>query len=306
MLKDFLNVLAENALECKLLSSYFIFMETTEHHNDNPLALNMRTVRSMLVQFIKDELHNAGFTKAVIGLSGGIDSAVSTYLAVEALGAKNILAVMMPYKTSSPESISDAELIIKNLDIRNETVEITSMIEPYFESQKISDKLRKGNIMARQRMIVLYDLSQKEKALVIGTSNKTESLLGYGTLFGDMASAINPLGDLYKTHIWDLAAELDIPKKIIEKKPTADLWVGQTDEGELGFSYREVDKLLYFMIDERRTDEELEQIGFSKSFIANVRRKVQVNQFKRRPPLIAKISHRTVNVDFRYVRDWGI
>lgn len=284
----------------------FKSMETTEHHNENPLALNMRTVRTMLVQFIKDELNNAGFTKAVIGLSGGIDSAVSTYLAVEALGAKNVLAVMMPYKTSSPESRTDAEDIVKTLGIRSDAVDITPMVDPLFTTLKISDNLRMGNIMARQRMIVLYDYSQKEHALVIGTSNKTESLLGYGTLFGDMASAINPLGDLYKTHIWDLADELGVPKNIILKKPTADLWIGQTDEGELGFRYRDVDKLLFFMVDERRTDEELAGLGFEKKFISNVRRKIQINQFKRRLPLIAKISHRTVNVDFRYVRDWGI
>jgi NAD+ synthase len=281
-------------------------METNENNIENPLALNMKTVRSMLVQFIKDELNNAGFTKAVIGLSGGIDSAVSTYLTVEALGAKNVLAVLMPYRTSSPESKSDAETIVKDLGIRSTVVDISSMVEPLFESQKISDNLRKGNIMARQRMIVLYDFSQKEQALVIGTSNKTESLLGYGTLYGDMACAINPLGDLYKTHVWDLAEELGISKKIIQKKPTADLWQGQTDEGELGFGYREADRLLYFMVDERRTDEELEGMSFAKSFIANIRRKIQINQFKRRPPVIAKISHRTVNVDFRYVRDWGI
>lgn len=281
-------------------------MESNENNIDDPLALNMNTVRSMLVQFIKDELNNAGFTKAVIGLSGGVDSAVSMYLAVEALGAKNVLAVLMPYKNSSPESKADAEIIVKDLGIRSVVVDITPMVTPLFDSQKIADNLRKGNIMARQRMIVLYDLSQKEQALVIGTSNKTESMLGYGTLFGDMACAINPLGDLYKTHVWDLAEELGVPKKIIQKKPTADLWHGQTDEGELGFSYREADRLLYSMVDERRTDEELEGLGFSKSFIAIVRRKIQINQFKRRPPLIAKISHRTVNIDFRYVRDWGM
>jgi NAD+ synthase len=281
-------------------------METSEQHSNDPLALNMRTVRSMLVQFIKDELNNAGFTKAVIGLSGGIDSAVSTYLAAEALGAKNVHTVMMPYRTSSPESKSDAELVVKDLGVHSQLIEITPMVEPLFEVQKISDNLRKGNIMARQRMIILYDLSQKENALVIGTSNKTESMLGYGTLFGDMACAVNPLGDLYKTHIWDLAEELGIPERIIKKKPTADLWQGQTDEGELGFSYREADRLLYYMIDERRTDSELEAMKFPKAFIATVRRKVRINQFKRRPPLIAKISNRTVNVDFRYVRDWGI
>ncbi|MFA6467342.1 MAG: NAD+ synthase [Bacteroidota bacterium] len=281
-------------------------METTEQHNDHPLALNMHIVRSMLVHFIKDELNNAGFSKAVIGLSGGIDSAVATFLAAEALGAKNVYTVMMPYITSSPESLSDAELIVQQLGVKTERVEITAMVEPLFAVQRISDNLRKGNIMARQRMIVLYDVSQREKGLVIGTSNKTESMLGYGTLHGDMACAVNPLGDLYKTHVWDLAAELGVPDRIIKKKPTADLWQGQTDEGELGFSYREVDKLLYFMVDDRRTDAELEKLGFASSFISAVRKKISINQFKRRPPIIAKISHRTVNVDFRYVRDWGI
>ena len=280
-------------------------MEITTH-TEHPLKLNMGYVRSLLVNFVNDEIHNVGFTKAVVGLSGGIDSAVSAFLAAEALGAKNVLAVLMPYKTSSPESKSDAEAVVKQLGIRSELVDITAMVEPLFESQNITDNLRRGNIMARARMIVLYDYSQKEKALVVGTSNKTETMLGYGTLFGDMACAINPLGDLYKTHVWELAETLGVPEKIIQKKPTADLWVGQTDEGELGFSYKEVDQLLYYMIDERQTDDELIALGFDKEFISTVRRKVQVNQFKRRPPLVAKISHRTVNVDFRYVRDWGV
>jgi len=281
-------------------------MESTNDHITDPLALNMRTVRSMLVQFVADEVKNAGFSKAVLGLSGGIDSAVAAYLAAEALGPKNVTAVMMPYRTSSPASLSDAEKVVDALKMRSEVVEITSMVEPLFTAQKIKENLRKGNIMARQRMIVLYDISQRERALVIGTSNKTESMLGYGTLFGDMACAINPLGDLYKTHVWALAEELGVPKQIITKKPTADLWEGQTDEAELGFSYAMADKLLYAMVDERRTDEELLQMGFPKSFIESVRTKVRVNQFKRRPPLIAKISHRTVNIDFRYVRDWGV
>lgn len=280
-------------------------MEITTH-NEHPLKLNMDYVRSLLVNFIKDEIHNVGFTKAVVGLSGGIDSAVSAFLAAEALGAKNVLAVLLPYKTSSPESKADAETVVKQLGIRSELVDITPMVEPLFESQKISDNLRRGNIMARARMIVLYDYSQKEKALVIGTSNKTETMLGYGTLFGDMASAINPLGDLYKAHVWELAETLGVPEKIIKKKPTADLWMGQTDEGELGFTYNDVDRLLYYMIDERQNDEELIALGFAKEFISIVKKKVQVNQFKRRPPVVAKISHRTVNVDFRYVRDWGV
>jgi NAD+ synthase len=280
-------------------------MESTLN-SDHPLALNMDHVRSLLVQFVRDQVHHAGFTKAVIGLSGGIDSAVSTFIAAEALGAHNVLAVLMPYRTSSPESLRDAETVVKQTGIRSVTIDITPMVEPLFTSQNITDNLRRGNIMARERMIVLYDLSQKEKGLVIGTSNKTESLLGYGTLFGDTACAINPLGDLYKTHVWELAKELGVPAAIIAKKPTADLWQGQTDEAELGFSYHDVDRLLYCMVDERRTDEELTSAGFAAGFIATVRKKIQSNQFKRLPPVIAKISHRTMNVDFRYVRDWGI
>lgn len=280
-------------------------METTLHEQ-HPLQLNMSFIRALLVNFIRDEIHNVGFSKAVVGLSGGVDSAVAAYLATEALGPNNVLAALMPYKTSSPESRTDAMEVVKHLGIRSETIDITPMVEPLFESQKISDNLRRGNIMARERMIVLYDCSQRDHALVVGTSNKTESLLGYGTLYGDMACAINPLGDLYKTHVWALAEELGVPKRIINKKPTADLWQGQTDESELGFSYRDVDVLLYYMIDERRTDDELRTLGFAQLFIDTVRKRIQQNQFKRRPPLVAKISHRTVNVDFRYVRDWGV
>ncbi len=281
-------------------------MEATGQLHNHPLVLNMNMVRRLLVGFVKDELNNAGFSKAVIGLSGGIDSAVSAYIAAKALGPKNVMTVMMPYSGSSPESIQDAMLVVNDLGVRSERIDITPMVDPFFELHKITSKLRKGNIMSRQRMMILYDVSQRENALVIGTSNKTESLLGYGTLFGDMASAVNPLGDLYKTHVWQLAEELGVPEPIIKKKPSADLWQGQTDEGELGFTYREVDKLLYLMVDERRSDEELLEAGFSATFISAVKKKIRINQFKRRPPLVAKISHRTINIDFRYVRDWGI
>ncbi|KAB2922488.1 MAG: NAD+ synthase [Bacteroidetes bacterium] len=280
-------------------------MDTTASE-DHPLQLDMDAVRSLLTDFLRDSTSNVGFTKAVIGLSGGVDSAVAAYLAAEALGPKNVLAVKMPYATSSRASITDADAVIAALGVRSLTVEITPMVEPLFAAQSVTDPLRRGNIMARQRMIVLYDQSQKERALVIGTSNKTESLLGYGTLHGDMACALNPLGDLYKTHVWMLAETLGVPRSVITKKPSADLWEGQTDEGELGFTYRDADRLLFHMIDERRTDDELTALGFAAPFIAAVRTKVRTNQFKRRPPLIAKVSHRTVNVDFRYVRDWGV
>ena len=279
---------------------------TTKAEAGNELLLNTSFVRKMLVDFVRDQIRNAGFAKAVIGLSGGIDSAVSAYLSAEALGAENVFAVLMPYASSSPESKADAELVVKQLGVSSEIVDITPMVDPFLSAQNITDKVRRGNVMARMRMIVLYDRSLMHRALVVGTSNKTETMLGYGTLFGDMACALNPLGDIYKTQVWQLAGALSVPQKIIEKKPTADLWQNQTDEGELGFLYKDVDRVLYFMIDERRSDSELLAMGFECRFIDEVKKRVKHNQFKRRPPLIAKISQRTVNVDFRYVRDWGI
>lgn len=280
-------------------------METSGKEPTN-LKLNTTIVTKLLVEFIRDEVSNAGFKKGIVGLSGGVDSALVTYLATEALGKENVLAVLMPYKTSSPDSITDAKIVVKQLGVRSETVDITQIVDAYVGTNSSIDHIRRGNVMARQRMIILYDLSARDSSLVIGTSNKTEILLGYGTHFGDTACAINPIGDLYKTQVWQLAKALDVPKRIIEKKPSADLWEGQSDEEELGFSYKHVDQLLYIMIDERRSDEELVERGFEKNFIAKVRRLIQRNQFKRRPPLVAKISHRTVNVDFRYARDWGI
>jgi len=268
--------------------------------------LNPRIVENVLVAFLQDETRNAGFERAVLGLSGGVDSAVCAALAVRALGPENVLGVMLPHRMSSPQSLADAEQVAAALKMKTEVVDISPMVDPFLESRKVTDRVRAGNVMARQRMIVLYDLSQRDRALVFGTSNKTELLLGYGTLFGDMACAINPLGDLYKTQVWQLARALELPPQVIEKKPSADLWAGQTDEGEMGFRYAEVDRLLYLMVDERRNDRELSAAGFAEPFVQQVKGMVRRNQFKRRPPLIAKVSHRTVNVDFRYARDWGI
>ena len=279
-------------------------METSGPQSD--LSLNTSVVRTLLEKFLLDETRNAGFARGVVGLSGGVDSAVTAFLAVGALGRENVRAVLMPYRTSSRESLSDAQLVLDALAIPSETVDITPMVDPCLGAMRVDDRLRAGNVMARQRIIILYDVSAREKGLVLGTSNKTEFLLGYGTLFGDMASAINPLGDLYKTQVWQLAAALGVPAGIVGKKPTADLWSGQTDEGELGFSYADVDRLLFAMIDERRSEQELGEMGFEGRFVRTVQTMMRRSQFKRRPPVVAKVSHRTVNVDFRYARDWGI
>jgi NAD+ synthase len=270
------------------------------------LNLDLDFVRQILVGFLRDETRNAGFSSAVLGLSGGVDSAVCAYLAAEALGAANVTGVIMPYRTSAARSRTDAETVAAKLGIRQEVVDISPMVDPLFRDQKIDDPLRRGNVMARARMIVLYDISSRDRALVYGTSNKTELLLGYGTLFGDMASALNPLGDLYKTQIWDLARKLGVPAEVIQKRPSADLWEGQTDEGEMGFAYRDADLVLALLVDHRRTVEETVALGWDEKLVRRIRGNMERTQFKRRPPLIAKVSGRTVNVDFRYPRDWGI
>lgn len=251
------------------------------------MGINIKQTKNYLKNFLKDQIHKTGYKKVIIGLSGGVDSAVATYLSVEALGKENVLAVMLPYRTSSPQSLTDALQVINILGVRHLKVDITSMVDGFKNLDTQMDQVRLGNIMARVRMIALYDLSAKEQALVIGTSNKTEALLGYGTLYGDTACAINPLGDLYKTQVWELARELGVPENIISKKPTADLWSGQTDEGELGFLYKDVDKLLLEMIDNALTNDELIKSGFDKNFVVNVRTRIRSNEFKRRLPTIA-------------------
>ena len=269
------------------------------------LSINTDLARTILVGFIKSEVTRAGFSRAVIGLSGGIDSALSCVLAVEALGHENVLGVRLPYKSSSPDSLSHAELLIEQLEIPTTTIEITDMVDPLFARDPDITKLRKGNIMARERMIVLYDQSETFKGLVIGTGNKTEILLGYSTQFGDAASALNPIGDLYKTQVRQLSRAMDIPASIIDKAPSADLWDGQTDEGELGFTYEQVDQLLYLLVDQRYSPEECVEAGFGEKFVDVVVRRIRRNQFKRMQPPIAKLSNRTVGYDFLYLRDWG-
>jgi len=269
------------------------------------IQTNVGLLRSILVSFIRNEVQKVGVDRVVVGLSGGVDSSLSAMLAAEALGQGHILGVMLPYASSSPESLSHAELVVQKIGIESLIVDITRQIDAYFEQFPAADQRRRGNKMARERMTILYDHSARWNALVLGTSNKTELLLGYGTLYGDMASAINPLGDLYKTQVWSLAEFVGVPEVIVAKKPSADLWEGQTDEGELGFTYREVDRLLYLMVDERYSREELIAEGFPEGFVDEVTLRIMNSQFKRRLPVIAKISQRTVDRDFRYARDWG-
>ncbi len=272
---------------------------------DINLTINTDLAREILVGFVKSEVTRVGFSRAVIGLSGGLDSALSCALTVEALGVENVLAVRMPYKTSSKDSLDHAQLLIDQLGILSKTIEITNMVEPLFKLDPEISNMRKGNIMARERMIVLYDQSEVFKGLVIGTSNKTEILLGYSTMYGDSASAMNPIGDLYKTQARQLSRAMNIPKPIIEKAPSADLWEDQTDEKELGFTYDEVDRLLYLLVDQRYSPQEAIEAGFNEKFVNTVTARIRRNQFKRMLPPIAKVSNRTIGYDFLYLRDWG-
>jgi NAD+ synthase len=269
------------------------------------LSMNTVTVEEILTGFIATETRRTGLERMVIGLSGGLDSAVAATLAARALGPGKVIGILMPYRTSSPASLADARRMVDRLRIRHEEIEIASMVDPYLLRFPRAGRVRRGNRMARERMSVLYDRSAVHGALVLGTGNKTELLLGYGTLFGDMASAINPLGDLYKTQVRELAKHLKVPLGIRRKPPTADLWVGQTDEAEVGAPYEVVDQILCLLFDHWMEIGEVVEAGFNRSLVKRLHRTVAATQFKRRPPVVAKLSTRTVGFDFRYPRDWG-
>ncbi len=276
------------------------------------LRIDTGLARTMLVTMVHEEVTKVGFARALFGLSGGIDSALTAFIAAEALGKENVLGVLMPYRTSSPESLDDAQLVANTLGIDIRVVDISPQVDAYFEAPgtpKSEDeriwKLRRGNKMARERMTILYDLSMSEKALVLGTSNKTELLLGYGTLYGDMASAVNPIGDLYKSQVWQLAAAMGVPEKVVEKVPTADLWAGQSDESEIGYSYTEIDRIFYYLVDQRLSPEKVISNGFPRPLVEYVNRLLHQSQYKRRLPVLAKLGRRTIDRDFRYPRDWG-
>ena len=274
-------------------------------HKKIDLTIDTGSVRHILIRFLRDEITKAGFSRAVVNLSGGLDSSLSCFLAAEALGAENVLALRLPYKSSSPDSLEHAQLVIETLGVQSLTIPITDMADALIQRFPDMSRVRRGNIMARLRMIVLYDQSAVFQGLAVGTGNKTEILLGYTTLYGDSACAINPLGDLYKTQNRQLAREMGIPAVIIDKPPSADLWLGQTDEGELGFTYAEMDQLLYLLVDQRYKPEDCVQMGFAESFVRAVMDRVRRNHFKRVMPPIAKLSNNSVNYDSLTLRDWG-
>jgi NAD+ synthase len=276
------------------------------------LRIDTDVARRVIGGFVDGQLRQAGFERAVLGLSGGIDSALVAYLVAEAIGPERLLCVLMPYRTSSPASRADAEEVVRRLGCVSRLVDISPMVDGYFGAPDApgaggpeaaeASPLRRGNFMARARMMVLYDASVTWGGLVVGTGNKTEALIGYTTLFGDSACAFNPVGDLYKTQVRQMAMAMGVPDAIIRKAPSADLWPGQTDEAEAGFTYHELDRLLFWMIDRRRSDAELAVLGFDPGLVARVGRMVAASEFKRQVPPIAKLGPRTAGVDYLYPR----
>ena len=266
------------------------------------LAIDTGVARRVIAEFIRGQLRQAGFERAVLGLSGGIDSGLVAFLVAEAIGADKLLCVMMPYRTSAAASRGDAEEVVRRLGCTSELVDISPMVDGFYGPDTDASALRRGNFMARMRMAVLYDRSVTWGGLVVGTGNKTESLIGYTTIFGDSACAFNPVGDLYKSQVRQLAAALGVPDQIIRKAPSADLWPGQTDESEAGFSYPELDRLLFWRIDKRRSIDEVVALGFDRALVERVDRMVAGAEFKRQVPPIAKLGPRTAGVDYLYPR----
>ena len=263
-------------------------------------------IKNVLTHFIREEVQKAGFEKVVVGISGGVDSALTAFLSAEALGRENVIGISMPYRTSSPQSVEDARLVAETLEIEFHEIDITPQVDAYYSLFPDADNVRRGNKMARERMSILYDFAHWKRALVIGTSNKSELLIGYSTRWGDSAHDVNPLGDLYKTQVWEMAEFVGVPERIVKKKPSADLWPGQTDEGEIGLSYRTLDLILVGYVDLRLKREDLIKAGFEEKVVDRVLSMVRSSQYKRKLPIICKIAQRTVDKDFLYLRDWGL
>jgi NAD+ synthase len=269
------------------------------------MKINCRFTTRILTQFISRELEKFTISKGILGLSGGLDSTVTAFLATHALGKENLVGLIMPYGESFTRDIEDAGKVADVLGIETRIIDIAPAVDSYFERYPTQEKLLIGNKMARERMSILYDFSARLGALILGTSNKTELLIGYGTIHGDMACALNPIGDLYKTQVRMLGRYLKIPEIILTKEPTAGLWLGQTDEGEIGLKYEELDQILYLLVDQTKPASEVEAAGFSREKIDRIIHMIKSSQFKRMMPPIAKLSGRTVGHDFLFPYDWG-
>jgi NAD+ synthase len=267
------------------------------------LRLNAALAEAVLTSFIRDAVETSGTQGVVVGLSGGVDSSLSAALAARALGPERVHGFLLPYRTSSPESEGDARAVAEHLAVPHRTIDISPMVDAYFEMEPDAPADRRGNKMARERMTILFDQAKKLDALVLGTSNKTEILLGYSTVFGDNASSLNPLGDLYKCQIWQLSRHLGLPAQVIDKAPSADLWPGQTDEGELGFSYETADEVLHLLFDMGLRPEEVAARGYEEKVVRRIVSLEQRFRFKRRLMLIARLSGSAVNLDQEIPRD---
>jgi len=259
-------------------------------------------ISDYLTLFLDNEVRKTGINRVIVGLSGGLDSAVVAVLAQKTF-KDDLLCVKMPSHYSSQSSLDDADELCRDFGLNAITSPITPMLKAYEKINPDLDNLRKGNFSSRMRMATLFDISARENALVLGTSNKSELMLGYGTLYGDLASAINPIGDLYKSEVFELAEYLGVSKSIIKKPPSADLWDGQSDEDDLGYTYAQLDEAMKLYVEERLSQEEIVARGIDKKMLDMIIKRIFRNHFKRKMPVIAKLTSRTLNHDFNYPRD---
>ncbi len=278
-------------------------MKTYREQVRERLILNGPLAVAALTSFIRDAVETSGMDGVVVGISGGVDSSLSAALAARALGPERVHGFLLPYRTSNPASEQDARAVAEHLALPHRKIDISPMVDAYFAMETDADPGRRGNKMARERMTILFDQAKKLNALVLGTSNKTEILLGYSTVFGDNASSLNPLGDLYKAQVWQLSREVGLPAQVIEKAPSADLWPGQTDEGDLGVDYGTADEVLHLLFDEGLRPDEVVERGYEERAVQRIVSLEQRFRFKRRLMLIARLSGSAVNLDQEIPRD---